>query len=474
MVSLNPGAHIHLIGIGGAGLSAIALVLLERGFKVSGSDRKFSTMAQHVETAGARVFLGHHAENVAGADLVVQSSAVSDDNVEVRSAHSLRIPILKRAEFLSQVTAGYQTIAVAGTHGKTTTTAMLSWILTELGQDPSYVIGGVSVDLGRNAHAGKGSIFVIEADEYDYTFLGLRPDIAVVTNVEHDHPDCYPSPEDFHLAFQKFVARLTPDGILVACQDDPGAAKLSVEAAALPGRAVITYGLSENSSKTDLNYVGFQLEVMKKSGYAFKVVKDGDLIAQVYLQVPGRHNVYNGLAALVVVDQLGLNLGKAAEALGKYHGTGRRFEVRGEVNRIIVVDDYAHHPTEIRATLAAARQRYPERRIWAVWQPHTYSRTRLYFNEFTTAFEEADFVVVTEVYPAREPVRSDLSARDVVSAMQHPNVRFIATLEQVIANLLTSLLPGDVLVVLSAGDADQISTEVLGSLMQEERVHDAK
>jgi len=455
--------RIHLIGIGGTGLSAIARVLLEMGYTVSGSDRVESPFTRDLQSAGVTISIGHRPENVHGADLVVRSSAVLDDNPEVIAARALRILVLKRADFLGSLMDGKTSIAIAGTHGKTTTTSMIAWILSALGQDPSFIVGSVLANLGVNARAGKGDTFVIEADEYDRMFLGLKPSIEVVTNIEYDHPDCYPTPADFQAAFVEFMYHLTADGTLVACAEDPGVRDLMGKAKKL-GKTVIPYGLLPS---TDL---GQSLDVYTNvlapneiGGFTFNASVLGNPTT-VELQVPGTYNVRNALAALTVTQLLNLSLADAARALNQFTGTGRRFEVRGESNGIVIIDDYAHHPTEIRATLAAARTRYPSRRIWAVWQPHTYSRTQTLFNEFVDAFADVDEVIVTEIYAAREP-KQDFSSKQVVDAMTRP-AHFIAGLSEVSNYLIKNLRPGDALLVLSAGDADQISREVLTHLKE--------
>ena len=491
---------VHFIGIGGTGLSAIARLLLESGYRVTGSDRQLSPLAASLQEAGVVIFIGHRAENVLhapmeraapgmpGADLVVRSSAVPDDNVEVQAARSQGIPVLKRSEFLGQLMAGHLGIAVAGSHGKTTTTAMLAWMLTALGQDPSYIIGGVSANLGANAHAGRGQAFVIEADEYDRMFLGLNPKLAVVTNVEHDHPDCFPTAEDFYQAFVAFTAGLQPGGCLLACADDPGSARLATETR-LRGQVALTYGLHRKTAQPQASAAGQSLDYQAENlthnqhgAYTFDAccsLTDGgrfngfELRPAVTLQVPGEHNVRNALAALAVAHQLGLPLAEAGQALGAYRGTGRRFEMRGEVGGVAVIDDYAHHPTEIRAAIEAARTRYVGRSLWVVWQPHTYSRTRTLFEAFTQAFGQADHVLVTEIYASREALPADgFSANQVVNAMKHEDKHFIPDLAQVTTFLLGRLKAGDVLLVLSAGDADQISTQVLAALQERSYPHD--
>lgn len=450
--------HVHLIGIGGAGISAIARVLLEMGYTVSGSDRAESPFLRLLAEAGATVFLGHRAENVRGADFVVRSSAIPDDNPEVVAARALGLPVLKRAEFLGHLMEGKLGIAVAGTHGKTTTTAMIAWTLMRLGEDPTFIVGGTIQGLEVNAHAGQGRFFVIEADEYDRTFLGLKPTLAVVTNIEHDHPDCYPTPQDFYAAFVEFARLLPAGGALVACWDDAGARRLILERRN-SGERVLAYSLEAGAGEARPDAWADALMLNSYGGFDF-VAYIGEASVPISLRVPGRHNVLNALAALTAFSWLDLDLSAAAQALGEFRGAGRRFEVRGEVNGITVIDDYAHHPTEIRATLAAARGRYPQRRLWAVWQPHTYSRTQALFDDFLNAFADADAVVVTEVYAAREP-KQDFSARQIVEAMSHPAAYFGGTLEQTRDLLLSHLRPGDVLLVLSAGDADWVSAQVL-------------
>ncbi len=458
--------RVHFIGIGGSGLSAIARLLLESGYTVTGSDRVLSPFAERLLRDGATVHIGHDAAHVAGADVVVRSSAIPDDNPEVRAARQAGIPVLKRADFVGQLMAGKIGIAIAGTHGKTTTTAMIAWVLSELKQSPSFIIGGVARNFGVNARAGKGRFFVVEADEYDRMFLGLKPTIEVVTNVEHDHPDCFPTYLDMLGAFEAFVDLLPSDGALIACADDAGSAALLTRARR-QGRRVVAYCLqSELTVHSPYWMQARDLRANERGGVSFHAYTNvGDRLRRVSvaLQVPGEHNVHNALAALTVIALLGFSLEGAAEALSGYLGTGRRFELRGEVNGIAVYDDYAHHPTEIRATLAAARARHPDRRIWAVWQPHTYSRTQALFHEFVRAFFDADEVIVTEVYAAREP-KQDFSAAQVVEAMEHPSARFIPELDAVSAYLLEHLRPGDVVLVLSAGDADQVSARVVAGL----------
>lgn len=461
--------HVHFIGIGGSGLSAIARLLLESGYTVSGSDRALTPFADEVRKAGATVYVGHHPRNLDGADWAVRSAAIPEDNPEVQAAKRMGIPVYKRADFLGELMANKTGIAIAGTHGKTTTTGMAAWVLRDLGRDPSFIVGGVVNNLGVNARAGNGSTFVIEADEYDNMFLGLKPQIEVVTSLEHDHPDFFPTFELMFESFKKFVDLLPVDGTFIGCVEDSGAAELMAYARKA-GNNIVGYGIQgELTINTPLWLMGQDLKPNLRGGFDFvassNIGENGPESVDVSLQVPGKHNVRNALAVLAIMDVLGLPRTSVAKALAEFTGTGRRFQLRGEVNGISIFDDYAHHPTEIAATLAGARARYPDRRIWAVWQPHTYSRTKALFLEFARAFQDADEVIVTEVYAAREP-KEDFTSAEIVSTMPHLSARYIATLPEVTAHLLAHLKTRDVVLVLSAGDADQISTDVVKGLQE--------
>lgn len=459
--------HVHFIGIGGSGLSAIARLLLESGYTVSGSDRALTSFANEVRKAGAVVYIGHHARNIAGADWVVRSSAIGDDNPEALAARQAHIPVYKRADFLGRLMSDKIGIAIAGTHGKTTTTAMTAWVLSELQCDPSFIVGGVAMNFGVNARAGKGELFVIEADEYDNMFLGLRPQIEAVTSLEHDHPDFFPTFQAMRQSFESFIALLPPHGALIVCMDNAGAAEL-IPLARNAGKNVIGYGVqSENTVNVSQWVTAREMKPNQRGGFDFiaasNVKRASGGMVEVSLQVPGRHNVQNALAVLAIIEALGLSYEKAAKALSTFVGASRRFELRGEAGGVSVFDDYAHHPTEIKATLAGTRARYPDRRIWAVWQPHTYSRTHMLFREFSRAFDDADEVIVTEVYASREP-QQDFTSAEIVSGMSHRSARFIAMLDDATTYLLENLSPGDILVVLSAGDANKICTDVLKGL----------
>jgi len=461
--------HVHFIGIGGSGLSAIARLLLESGYTVSGSDRVMSPFADELRKAGVTVYIGHHPRNLEGADWVIRSSAVTEDNPEFKAAKQAGIPVYKRADFLGQLMTDKKGIAIAGTHGKTTTTAMIAWMLRDLGRDPSFIVGGVIQNLGVNARAGRGSTFVIEADEYDNMFLGLKPQIEVITNLEHDHPDFFPTYDSMIASFHKFIDLLPMDGTLIACVEDPGAAEM-LNYARKAGRNVVGYGMqTETTINSPLWEIAREVYPNSRGGFDFVASSNlgstGPDAVEVSLQIPGHHNVRNALAVLAVADILGLPRDKAARSLSEFAGTGRRFQLRGEVNGICIFDDYAHHPTEIRATLEGARARYPKRRIWAVWQPHTYSRTKTLFLDFAQAFKDADEVIVTEVYAAREP-KEEFTSAEIVSAMPNLSARYIETNPEVSSYLLGHLQAGDVVLVMSAGDADQISSDVVKGLQE--------
>lgn len=466
--ALAPGAHVHLVGIGGSGLSAIARVLLGRGYRVSGSDRESNAQTAALQKLGATVYSGHDGRHIKGADLLLLSSAIPPDNAEVVAARAAGIPIQKRAAFLGQLMAGSQGIAVAGTHGKTTTTGLIAHLLLRAGLDPTVVVGGVLPQLAAgsdeaNGRAGRGQHFVIEADEYDHMFLGLRPQTAVLTNVEHDHPDLFPNEEAYFAAFRAFVARIPANGQLVACLDDPGVVK--VVAASGGSFPVTGYGLaSRPAGFAGRYYRAVERRVNQLGGQDFLLEIDGDVAGLLRTRIPGDHNLRNVLAATAVALGAGVTLSDIRSALIDFGGIGRRFQVQGEIAGITVIDDYAHHPTEIRATLAAARQRYPGRRLWAVWQPHTFSRTRLLQKAFTTSFGDADRVIGLDIYRSREREMPGVDTGAVVAAMEHPAAVHISQRRAAADYLLERVRPGDLVLTLGAGDGDAVGRWVLEGL----------
>jgi UDP-N-acetylmuramate--alanine ligase len=446
--------HVHLIGIGGIGLSAIARVLLERGVDVSGSDVVASDITEDLSRKGARIYIGHRAENIEGADLVVVTSAVKGYHVEVSAAQARNIRVVKRPEFLAELTAGFRTIAVAGTHGKTTTTAMIASILIDGGFDPTVIVGGIVPEWGSNARAGNSDWFVIEADEYDRTFLSLRPEIAVITNIEFDHPDIYKTSEEYVQAFQEFMSLARG---LVLCGDE---VQVLSTARGLETPST-TYGEGELNE-----WRGFQLAQNAEGGTDFFVSETRCFYGEFSLRVPGSHNVKNALAAIAVGTKVGVSLETMRSALEKFRGASRRFEIIAEVKGIVIVDDYAHHPTEIKATLRAARERFAGRRVWAVFQPHTYSRTLALLDGFGEAFGDADRVVITEIYASREKDDGSVAARDIVGRMRGVQVEYIPSLGKVINYLAANLEAGDVLVVLGAGNITHVGRAVAEKLQE--------
>jgi UDP-N-acetylmuramate--alanine ligase len=456
MRSADRVKRVHCVGIGGIGISAIARVLLEEGDVVTGSDLHLSPVAKALEASGAVVFCGHDASHVGDVDVVLVSSAVPEDNPEVVEARRRGIPVRKRSEFLGQLMSGKVGIAVAGTHGKTTTTAMVAWILVQAGADPTFLVGGVVQSLGTNARAGKGVHFCIEADEYDYMFLGLQPTVAAITHLEHDHPDCFPTFADMEAAFRQFLDLVPADGLIVGCADQPAVAKLLAER---DQAAVCTCGLRSES-----DWYAEEIWPNAVGGHDFQVVHLGEPWGCVRLRVPGLHNAQNALVALAVADWIGLDAQGIRQALFTFPGVERRFQVSGEVNGITVIDDYGHHPTEIRATLSAARTRYGNRPLWAVFQPHTYTRTVVLWDEFTMSFAQADHVIVLDVYAARETDTLGASSAGLVERMEHPDTRYISDFDVAADYIVSHVEPDAVVISLSAGDGNQVGIKVLERL----------
>ncbi|MBI4786610.1 MAG: UDP-N-acetylmuramate--L-alanine ligase [Chloroflexi bacterium] len=441
--------RVHLIGIGGIGLSAIARVLIARGVQVSGSDLHASPITDELATLGAQIHIGHRAENIDRADLILVTSAAPAENPEVIEARRRGIRIARRYDFFAELTQGKKTIAVAGTHGKTTTTGMIATILTHAGLDPTAIIGGIIPELNGNARAGKGKYFVVEADEYDRAFLGLRPSIAVVTSIEMDHPDIFRDLNEVAKAFREFIALVPHDGLIVGCGESERVLRELGETRA------VRYGFGEEN-----DWRASDIHPNARGGSDFVVWRKGAHVGNYQLQIPGTHNVLNALAALVVADAVGIDLQIARETLADFRGAARRFEIKGEFHGIAIVDDYAHHPSEIRATLAAARARYPGRPLWAAFQPHTFSRTRALLDEFAAAFDDADHVILTDIFAARERDDHSISSRDLIARMTHRDARFIASFEEIVEFLVAKLQSGDVLITLGAGDVYRLGEQL--------------
>ena len=454
---LEPGIHIHLIGIGGSGLSAIAELLLGQGFLVSGSDLQNNDRTRALGEKGASVYHGHDEKNIVGAELVLISSAIPENNVERLAAEKHGLPILKRDSFLRLLTKDKLTIAVAGSHGKTTTTGMITQILRSAQQDPSYIIGGLFPENETNGYAGKGDYFVIEADEYDYMFLGLSPLVAVITNVEYDHPDLFKSQDSYRKAFRAFANQVKSDGVLMLCADDYGASSLAGEVDR-PGVNIITYGMKGGDWQAN------NMQVNQLGGTDFVATKNDEVVGLARIRVPGKHNVLNGLAAIAVSSELGISFQVVRKALAEFGGIGRRFQIIGSIADITVVDDYAHHPTEIRVTLSAAKERFPGRRLWAVWQPHTFSRTKEFESEFANCFLDADRLVALDIYRSREKDALGIDMLSILQGIQGPQGNYLPDVEQAAHFILDRIQPGDVVLTLSAGDGNRVGEIILSQL----------
>ncbi|MDY0019732.1 MAG: UDP-N-acetylmuramate--L-alanine ligase [Anaerolineae bacterium] len=457
---LEIGQHIHIVGIGGAGMSAIARVLKARGFVVHGSDRQEGRLIAALREEGIPVAVGHAPENLGDADLVLASSAIPENNPEIQAAHQQGVPIMRRPEFLSLLTAGYDVIAVAGAHGKTTVAGMITTILLAADLDPTYIVGGMVRNLSTNARVGKGPLFVIEADEYCNTFLALTPKIAVVTNIEYDHPDVFPSMRFLRLAFGEFIERIREDGTLIVCSNDAVASVIAGSFHARGGKLVL-YG---NEPGRELPWHADAIRTNEVGGIDFEVLRHGTLLGTVRLQIPGTHNVLNALAALAVADELGIAFETACAGLAEFSGTARRFEKLGEAGGVIVIDDYAHHPTQIKVVLEMAHQRYPGHRLIAVWQPHTFSRVKALREEFLTAFEGADRVLVLPVYAAREVEDSTINAPDLAASLVHPAASAAISLQDAADRLAEMVEVDDVVILMGAGDEYVVGEHLLTRL----------
>lgn len=451
---------IHFIGIGGIGMSGIAEVLCNLGFEVTGSDMRRSKNTDRLEELhGVKIFEGHSEENVGDAQVVVYSSAVKDDNPEVQIARRNGIPVIPRAEMLAElmVLKPYA-VAISGTHGKTTTTSMVATILGHAGVDPTTVVGGVVETLGSNARLGKSDWFVTEADESDRSFLMLYPTIAVVTNIDKEHMESYKGMDDVVQCFTDFVNKVPFFGAAIICLDDPNVQLIIPHIK----RRRVTYGMTAQAdvSAHDITY-------NSAFGSTFKVLRGNDVLGEINLPVPGKHNVYNALAATAVGLELDVPFEKIAEAFANFRNANRRFQFKGETRGIAVVDDYGHHPTEILATLAAAKDGSGGRRTVVVFQPHRYTRTQELFDEFALAFNNADVLFVLDIYAASEQPIEGISAEVLTENIKkygHKNATYIGPIETAADTVLPALVEGDLVITLGAGTVTRLSDEILAKL----------
>ncbi len=444
----NKVRTIHMVGIGGSGMSGIAEVLLNLGYAVHGSDMSDSAVVRRLRKIGAEIFIGHGAGNVSDAEVLVKPTAVRDDNPEVLAAVEKGIPIIPRAEMLAELMRLRTGIAIAGTHGKTTTTSLTAAIFDVAGKDPTVIIGGRLNAYGANARLGEGEYLIAEADESDGSFLCLFPIVNVVTNVDMDHVDFYAGQKEIDEAFVTFMNKVPFYGANVVCGDDPGVRRLLPQVK----RRVVTYGFGKDNA--------LRSEVTSCTETSvFTVFLRGGRLGEVHLGQPGRHNILNALAAIGVALEAGISPEHCIEGLARFGGVGRRFERRGERDGVTVVDDYGHHPVEIAATLATARSVYPDRRLVVVFQPHRFSRTQALFGEFCKVFEPVDKLLLTEIYPASEkpiPGVSGQSLAQGIRQVSNTDVTYYQSFDEILAALPGVLRPGDVLLTLGAGSVTTI------------------
>lgn len=456
-MSLNSlkGKRIHFIGIGGSGMSGLARIALSDGIAVSGSDAKDSSVLTALRALGANIFTSHEAAHVQGADVVIYSTAISASNPEMAYAVERSIPILTRAQALAALMSGSKSIAVAGTHGKTTTSSMLTVALQACGVDPSFAIGGTLTASGSNAHRGTGDLFVAEADESDGSFVEYRPLAAIVTNIEHDHVDFFHTPEAVTEVFEKFAATISPQGFLIYCADDAGARRLGTSALAC---TPISYGESENA---DLRIDQIEL---KASGSSARVMWRGRAVGHLELQVPGRHNLLNAASCLAMGLTLNMPIHQLLEGLHNFRGAGRRFELKATEHGIRIIDDYGHHPTEITVTLQAARRYAGDGRVLVIFQPHRYSRTQAFLEDFAVSLDLADDVTLLEIYAASEKPIHGVSASLIAEKMSRGH--FIPNFASASERVIEMAKPGDVIITLGAGDVNSLAPIIAEGLQR--------
>jgi len=448
--------HIHFVGIGGIGMSGIAEVLLNLGYTISGSDLESSDITSRLESLGAGIFHGHRALNLMDVDVVVKSTAVGEDNPEVMEAHSRNIPVIPRAEMLAELLKMKYSIAVSGSHGKTTTTSIISTVLAHGGLDPTMVIGGRLDSIGSNARLGEGEIIVAEADESDGSFLHLNPYIAVITNIDREHLDYYPGIGEIKDAFLQFANAVPFYGAVILCGDCDNARDILSRIK----RKVVTYGVYSDADfrPADISFNGLTSR--------FSLYHRGTLLGEIEMQVPGLFNVYNSMAAVAVGIELGMEFSTIREGIRAYKGVHRRLEIKGQAGGVTVVDDYGHHPTEIKAVLAAAKNVW-EGRLIVVFQPHRYTRTKSLFDEFLGSFDDAGVLILTDIYAASEKEIKGVHSMTLSKGIKdhgHGDVMYLSGFKEIADHLCSIAKPGDVVITLGAGDVWKIGEELMGRL----------
>ena len=455
-LNFNNPIHVHFIGIGGISMSGLAEILLDEGFTISGSDSKESDLTNHLEAKGISVFYGQKASNIIpGIDLVVYTAAIHEDNPEFAEAKAQGLPMLSRAELLGQIMDNYeQSIAVAGTHGKTTTTSMISQILLEAKTDPTITVGGILEAINGNLRVGESEVFISEACEYTNSFLNFRPKYSIILNVEAEHLDFFKDLDDIRKSFHKFAANTLADGATIINGEIDNYAEI-VEG--LPQK-IITYGL--NSS---YDYYAENVTYDEKACALFSVMHDGQKIMDVHLNVPGKHNVSNSLAAIALCDIMNIPNEAVISGLLKFGGANRRFQYKGKIDGITIIDDYAHHPTEIKATLTAAAN-YHHERLVLVFQPHTYSRTKAFLDDFAEVLSMADVVVLADIYAAREQNTYGVSSKDILNLLKKKGTEayYLPSFEEIEKFLLKNCINGDLLITMGAGNVVEIGEALLG------------
>jgi len=450
--------HIHFIGIGGSGMSGLASILLDLGYKISGSDLVSSKMTKRLADKGAIIFIGHNEDNVEKADLVVISSAIPESNPEIRGARDRKITIIKRAEMLAKLMDNKYGIAIAGTHGKSTTASMISLLLEKGGFNPTVVVGGELNNFKNNAKLGKGNHIVVEADESDGSFLELNPQMAIVTNIEDDHLDHYKNMENILKDFRKFIGKIPDNGRVILCKDCDNVKGLVKQC----GKSNISYGIF---TEADLMAKDIELDKLNSKS---KIYWKGEKIGELYLKVAGYHNILNALAAIAVALELGISFTEIAKTMETYRGVHRRMEIVASTDdNILIIDDYAHHPTEIKATLSALRSSWQSRRIIAVFQPHRYSRTKLLAEKFGKAFFDADCVIINDIYSANESPISGISGETIfreIKKTNHRQIKYLPSKDNILSYLSKSVQPGDIVITMGAGDIWTVGQELAKQL----------